>query len=202
MLCSTRRIARTTLPKTRQHLSPSFSPSRTLLRGLPHRCPRSGPHFLLRSRLVTYTDSKGNTQPEDGSVEALEERTQSIDHLLGAIVASYGFHASLVWESDTPEYRKHGAKRFGMAAHGAAKAGPLVQRRGRGAPASAWRRARRGYGMGKAGVGRRALQLRPRNHGLEPREDFHHLPGKQAAGWPAAARTLRRRGWRENHGKS
>ncbi|KAJ4294835.1 hypothetical protein N0V88_005069 [Collariella sp. IMI 366227] len=31
-------------------------------------------------------------------------------------VASYGFHASLVWESDTPAYRKHGAKRFGMAA--------------------------------------------------------------------------------------
>ncbi|KAK3324673.1 ATP-NAD kinase-like domain-containing protein [Cercophora scortea] len=39
-----------------------------------------------------------------------------ITHLVGAIVASYGFHAQLVWESDTPAYRVHGDKRFGMAA--------------------------------------------------------------------------------------
>ena len=39
-----------------------------------------------------------------------------VDHLRGAIVASHGFHASLVYESDTPEYRVHGSKRFGMAA--------------------------------------------------------------------------------------
>jgi len=39
-----------------------------------------------------------------------------ITQLIGAIVASYGFHASLVWESDTPAYRLHGDKRFGMAA--------------------------------------------------------------------------------------
>jgi diacylglycerol kinase family enzyme len=36
--------------------------------------------------------------------------------LYGAIVASYGLHASLIADSDTPEYRKLGAKRFGMAA--------------------------------------------------------------------------------------
>lgn len=36
--------------------------------------------------------------------------------MTGAIVASYGFHAQLVWESDTPAYRVHGAKRFGMVA--------------------------------------------------------------------------------------
>lgn len=39
-----------------------------------------------------------------------------VDELEGAIVASYGFHSQLVWESDTPAYRKHGAKRFGMVA--------------------------------------------------------------------------------------
>ncbi|KAK5660565.1 hypothetical protein OQA88_13118 [Cercophora sp. LCS_1] len=39
-----------------------------------------------------------------------------IDSLYGCIVASYGFHASLVYESDTPAYRVHGDKRFGMAA--------------------------------------------------------------------------------------
>ncbi|KAK4143375.1 uncharacterized protein C8A04DRAFT_29020 [Dichotomopilus funicola] len=44
------------------------------------------------------------------------EKETPVTHLLGAIVASYGFHASLVWESDTPAYRVHGAKRFGMAA--------------------------------------------------------------------------------------
>lgn len=36
--------------------------------------------------------------------------------LTGAIVASYGFHSQLVWESDTPAYRVHGAARFGMVA--------------------------------------------------------------------------------------
>lgn len=39
-----------------------------------------------------------------------------VTHLIGAVVASYGFHASLVWESDTPAYRVHGSKRFAMAA--------------------------------------------------------------------------------------
>ncbi|KAJ4389996.1 hypothetical protein N0V93_007469 [Gnomoniopsis smithogilvyi] len=39
-----------------------------------------------------------------------------VSELSGAIVASYGFHSQLVWESDTPAYRKHGDKRFGMVA--------------------------------------------------------------------------------------
>lgn len=39
-----------------------------------------------------------------------------VSELAGAIVASYGLHSQLVWESDTPAYRKHGAKRFGMVA--------------------------------------------------------------------------------------
>lgn len=34
----------------------------------------------------------------------------------GAVVASYGLHASLVADSDTTEYRKHGAQRFGLVA--------------------------------------------------------------------------------------
>lgn len=49
----------------------------------------------------------------------VEESTGSsagVSHLTGAIVASYGFHSQLVWESDTPAYRKHGARRFGMVA--------------------------------------------------------------------------------------
>lgn len=38
------------------------------------------------------------------------------DSLWGCVVASWGFHASLVADSDTTEYRKHGAARFQMAA--------------------------------------------------------------------------------------
>lgn len=36
--------------------------------------------------------------------------------LHGCVVCSWGLHASLVADSDTPEYRKHGSERFGMAA--------------------------------------------------------------------------------------
>jgi diacylglycerol kinase family enzyme len=39
-----------------------------------------------------------------------------VSSLRGVVVASYGFHASIVYESDTPEHRVHGAKRFGMVA--------------------------------------------------------------------------------------
>lgn len=49
-------------------------------------------------------------------MEEVESHADAVSHLYGAIVASYGFHSQLVWESDTPEYRKHGAKRFGMVA--------------------------------------------------------------------------------------
>ena len=34
----------------------------------------------------------------------------------GAVVASYGLYATLVVDSDTTEYRKHGDKRFGLVA--------------------------------------------------------------------------------------
>ncbi|PTB80427.1 hypothetical protein M440DRAFT_1323802 [Trichoderma longibrachiatum ATCC 18648] len=43
-------------------------------------------------------------------------RITQVSHLFGAVVASYGFHSSIVYESDTPEYRIHGDKRFGMVA--------------------------------------------------------------------------------------
>lgn len=38
-------------------------------------------------------------------------------HLKFLVVLSWGFHASLVADSDTPELRKHGIKRFQLAAH-------------------------------------------------------------------------------------
>ncbi|POS73271.1 diacylglycerol kinase catalytic domain-containing protein [Diaporthe helianthi] len=49
--------------------------------------------------------------------------SEPVSQLTGAIVASYGFHSQLVWESDTPSYRKHGEKRFGMVAQELLKEG-------------------------------------------------------------------------------
>ncbi|WYZ46323.1 hypothetical protein EsH8_IX_000548 [Colletotrichum jinshuiense] len=84
---------------------------RTLFFGTPAPLPSFRASFSPGARLVSYTADPGAHRPEDVS-----RHDTGIDHLFGAIVASYGFHAQLVWESDTPEYRKHGAKRFGMVA--------------------------------------------------------------------------------------
>ncbi|KAI0599378.1 ATP-NAD kinase-like domain-containing protein [Biscogniauxia sp. FL1348] len=62
---------------------------------------------------ATNVGKKGTGEEEGGN---LEEHSDTVAHLHGAIVASYGFHAQLVWESDTPAYRRHGAARFGMVA--------------------------------------------------------------------------------------
>ncbi|EAA33135.1 hypothetical protein GE21DRAFT_5918 [Neurospora crassa] len=85
-----------------------FSPGAKLISGQPEVLPDSNdsPKDNLLFD-VTSTTSSG-TPP-------IRKRPE-ITHLLGAIVFSYGFHASLVYESDTPAYRVHGDKRFGMAA--------------------------------------------------------------------------------------
>ncbi|EFX06175.1 cortical actin cytoskeleton protein vip1 [Grosmannia clavigera kw1407] len=77
---------------------------RTLLHGQTARLPNFEASFAPGSHAVSYSGNE-NT-----------ERIEPVARLRGAIVASYGFHAQLVWESDTPAYRRHGAKRFGMAA--------------------------------------------------------------------------------------
>ncbi|KAI4943410.1 hypothetical protein J4E91_009319 [Alternaria rosae] len=48
--------------------------------------------------------------------QALPKDSQGNGILHGAVVASWGMHASLVGDSDTTEYRKHGVERFKMAA--------------------------------------------------------------------------------------
>ncbi|KAK0326476.1 hypothetical protein LTR82_002318 [Friedmanniomyces endolithicus] len=52
--------------------------------------------------------------------EAREERSLSnvngVPTVFGSVVCSWGLHAGLVADSDTSEYRKHGAERFKMAA--------------------------------------------------------------------------------------
>ncbi|KUI53745.1 Sphingosine kinase 1 [Cytospora mali] len=80
--------------------SPLVLALRALLHGRPAPLPTFQASFSAGSHLVE--ESSGSSA--------------GIARLTGAIVASYGFHSQLVWESDTPAYRKHGAKRFGMVA--------------------------------------------------------------------------------------
>ncbi|KAL7628111.1 hypothetical protein AAE478_002308 [Parahypoxylon ruwenzoriense] len=86
---------------------------RTLFTGIAKPLPSFKAEFPSGSRLIRYASS----DKQDSSSEMdHESHHDGISHLHGVIVASYGFHSQLVWESDTPEYRKHGAKRFGMVA--------------------------------------------------------------------------------------
>ncbi|KAH8900036.1 hypothetical protein GQ53DRAFT_709326 [Thozetella sp. PMI_491] len=96
---------------------------RTLFRGTPAPLPTFKAAFSPGSHLVVYAGPDGEAAADDTNPEDLQERTSAVSHLISAVVASYGFHANLVWESDTPEYRKHGAKRFGMAAQELLKLG-------------------------------------------------------------------------------
>ncbi|KAL8302401.1 hypothetical protein RB593_000915 [Gaeumannomyces tritici] len=95
---------------------------RTLFRGAPAPLPTFRASFSPGSTLVppaspaAVAAREGEEQEREQGEEEEEEVGEPVDHLVGAIVASYGFHAQLVWESDTPEYRRHGARRFGMAA--------------------------------------------------------------------------------------
>ncbi|KAI3527191.1 diacylglycerol kinase catalytic domain-containing protein [Colletotrichum filicis] len=99
---------------------------RTLFFGTSRPLPSFRASFSPGARLISYTadpgphappsESEGGGDGHGDEEPALSRHDTSVDHLFGAIVASYGFHAQLVWESDTPEYRKHGDKRFGMVA--------------------------------------------------------------------------------------
>lgn len=86
--------------------------------------PKSPSHLvlalraLLQGRAVPLPTFQATFSPGSHLVDndAPNARGAPVGHLTGAIVASYGFHSQLVWESDTPAYRKHGDKRFGMVA--------------------------------------------------------------------------------------
>ncbi|TAQ89512.1 hypothetical protein B7494_g2170 [Chlorociboria aeruginascens] len=74
----------------------------TLLHGTPQPLPIFRTTFSPGSRLIT---NEGQT------ATPLTNNT-----LYGAVVASYGLHATLVADSDTVEYRKHGDERFKLVA--------------------------------------------------------------------------------------
>ncbi|WEW59448.1 hypothetical protein PRK78_004922 [Emydomyces testavorans] len=82
----------------------------TLLRGEPRRLP------LFRVDLspgsVYLTDEGRRREP----ILRQCDESNSAAKVYGAVVLSWGMHASLVADSDTAEYRKFGAQRFQMAA--------------------------------------------------------------------------------------
>ncbi|KAK6614147.1 diacylglycerol kinase catalytic domain-containing protein [Botrytis cinerea] len=75
---------------------------RTLLRGTPLPLPIFSVKFSSGARTIT---NEGQTETP---------LTNNI--VYGAVVASYGLHATLVADSDTVEYRKHGDQRFHLVA--------------------------------------------------------------------------------------
>lgn len=89
--------------------SPLVLGLRTLWKGTPSPLPTFRASFSPGARLIRPADESGKIPPPN-------EAEDSVEHLIGAVVASYGFHSNIVWESDTPEYRKHGAQRFHMVA--------------------------------------------------------------------------------------
>lgn len=95
---------------------------RTLLHGKAAPLPSFKATFPDGSRTITYSETSDSTSTGSRIAGApvpassLEEQTGYVTHLYGVVVASYGFHSQLVWESDTPAYRQHGAKRFQMVA--------------------------------------------------------------------------------------
>ncbi|KAI1265635.1 ATP-NAD kinase-like domain-containing protein [Xylariaceae sp. FL1019] len=95
---------------------------RTLLRGKATPLPSFQVSFPEGSTIITYLadDStsvqNGISRAEETPASNLQKQTKDVSSLYGVVVASYGFHSQLVWESDTPEYRKHGAARFQMVA--------------------------------------------------------------------------------------
>ncbi|KAH6607545.1 hypothetical protein Trco_003858 [Trichoderma cornu-damae] len=87
---------------------------RTLFNGASANLPLFQASFSPGSRIVKFAPAAGEPSADDAAHLAKEETR--VSRLRGAVVASYGFHSSIVYESDTPEYRIHGDKRFGMVA--------------------------------------------------------------------------------------
>lgn len=96
--------------------SPLVLALRTLFQGVPSDLPIFRASFSPGSKIVSFGDKLAAEAGELKDDAELSQHDAAVSYLNGAIVASYGFHASIVYESDTPEYRVHGSKRFGMVA--------------------------------------------------------------------------------------
>ncbi|KAL6244294.1 hypothetical protein RBB50_008536 [Rhinocladiella similis] len=82
-------------------------PLNAMLTGTPKPLPTFQAQFSPGARLVV---------DEGQGREALAASDDNGSVMYGAVVFSWGLHASLVGLSDTTEYRKHGLQRFRMAA--------------------------------------------------------------------------------------
>lgn len=85
----------------------SQDPLKVMLEGTPKSLPSFVVRFSPGSKLVVN---------EGQDREALSDADGEERAIYGAVVSSWGLHASLVAMSDTVEYRKHGLDRFKMAA--------------------------------------------------------------------------------------
>lgn len=88
-------------------LQDSTNGLRSFVRGKPHNLPTFSVKFAPGSELLTDEGRRSEPLP-------LERGEYGVLH--GAVVCSWGLHASLVADSDTVEYRRHGSQRFQMAA--------------------------------------------------------------------------------------
>ncbi|MCJ1303585.1 hypothetical protein MMC08_006395 [Hypocenomyce scalaris] len=80
----------------------------SFLRGTPRSLPTFAARFSTGSEFVVDEGRRAEPLPQiEGSKAGV---------VYGAVVCSWALHASLVADSDTTEYRKHGADRFQMAA--------------------------------------------------------------------------------------
>ncbi|KAH6855757.1 ATP-NAD kinase-like domain-containing protein [Chaetomium sp. MPI-CAGE-AT-0009] len=130
--------------------SPLVLALRTLFKGTPSPLPTFRASFSPGAKLISAPTETADTTTPDATTTTTPSETSTptptptlediptpedapttpktpVTHLVGAVVASYGFHASLVWESDTPAYRVHGSKRFAMAAGELLKLGHVYQ---------------------------------------------------------------------------
>jgi diacylglycerol kinase family enzyme len=80
------------------------------LRGNPKDLP------LFRTEFSHAKEGAKLLSDQGRGKEDLTKRSDSASYLWGAVVFSWGFHAQIVADSDTAEFRKHGIDRFKMAA--------------------------------------------------------------------------------------
>ncbi|EXJ92852.1 hypothetical protein A1O3_01406 [Capronia epimyces CBS 606.96] len=82
-------------------------PLESMMKGTPRSLPSFQVQFSPGARLVVN---------EGRNREVLTDSDDKESTVYGAVVFSWGLHASLVAMSDNAEYRKHGLERFKMAA--------------------------------------------------------------------------------------
>ncbi|KAK3897596.1 hypothetical protein C8A05DRAFT_38844 [Staphylotrichum tortipilum] len=83
----------------------------------PTPTPTPAPSTETTAPLPSAPPRETNLHDDEDDDDDDDDEGHPTPHLIGAIVLSYGFHAALVWESDTPSHRRHGALRFYMAAN-------------------------------------------------------------------------------------